>query len=182
MFQDLTEENLRNKEEETLTITLSEVADALDEDLSEDSADNNSNYSGINWDRLKAFQMPYLELKRTLSFVWKHSYHLQNRRTKQIYFKCIYYYKHSISGGRFNITNATTAAKRHLKKNKAGHRYNKYGKINFKVKRRKIIIVERLQGTYRISQAVANELIGSFSSERFLQAIINQITVNNYSL
>ena len=144
MSQDLTKENLRNKEEETPIITFSKVADALDEDLSEDSADNNSNYSGINWDQLKAFQMLYLELKRTLSFIWKHGYHLQNRRTKRIYFKCIYCYKHSISGGRFNITNVIIAAKRHLKKNKVGHGYNKYGKIDFKAKRRKIIIVERL--------------------------------------
>ena len=144
MSQDLTKENLHNEEEETPTIALSKVADASDKDLSKDSANDNSNYSGINWDQLKAFQMPYLELKRTPSFVWKHSYHLQNQQTKQIYFECIYCYKHSILGGQFNITDVTTAAKWHFKKNKAGHGYNKYGKIDFEAKRRKMTIVERL--------------------------------------
>ena len=48
--QDLIEKNLRNKEEETLIIALSEVTNALDKDLSKDLANNNSNYSGINQD------------------------------------------------------------------------------------------------------------------------------------
>ena len=55
MSQDLTKKNLHNKEEKTPTITFSKVANTSDEDLSEDSADNNNNYNGINWDRLKAF-------------------------------------------------------------------------------------------------------------------------------
>ena len=42
-------------EEEIQIIALSEVTNALDKDLSKNLANNNSNYSGINWDQLKAF-------------------------------------------------------------------------------------------------------------------------------
>ena len=62
----------------------------------------------------------------------------------------MYYYQHSILGGRFNITIAISTSKRYLIENKIGYRYNKYGKIIFKTKKRKAIVLELLYNRYVI--------------------------------
>ncbi|OCK90067.1 uncharacterized protein K441DRAFT_581175, partial [Cenococcum geophilum 1.58] len=64
---------------------------------------------------------------------------------------CAYYYQHSILSGRFNITIAISASKRHLIENKIGYGYNKYGEIIFKIKKRKVIVLELLYNRYIIS-------------------------------
>ena len=122
MPQDLTEENLNAiaEPEPTLTITLSEDVAPVDSS-SLDEINDETNYDGIDWNQLKAYQRPYKALERNPSFIYKYGYRLQHRVNKRIYWECAYYHQHSIPGGRFNITTATSAAKRHLAENKTGH-------------------------------------------------------------
>ena len=54
-------------------------------------------------------------------------------------------------GSRFNITIAISTSKRYLIENKIGYKYNKYGEIIFKIKKRKAIVLELLYDRYIIS-------------------------------
>jgi len=72
----LTEANLAAGFKPTLIITLSEAV-AIDDPTSEtDELDDEFNYDGINWDRLKSFQKPFKSIKRTPSFVYGHGYRI----------------------------------------------------------------------------------------------------------
>lgn len=181
MPQDLTEANLNATAEPTPTVTPSEDV-APDDSSSTDEINDETNYDGIDWDRLKAYQRPYKALERNPSFIYKYGYRLQHRVSKRIYWECAYCHQRSIPGGRFDITTATSASKRHLAENKTGHGYDKHGEITFETKKRKATVLELLHDRHTISQGLANDFIGGFNAKRFKQSVIEWITANNHPL
>lgn len=181
MSQDLTEANLNAISEPTPTITPSKVVETND-DSAADEINDETNYDGIDWERLKAFQRPFKALERNPSFIYKHGYRLQHRYNKRMFWECAYCHQHSISGGRFDITTATSAAKRHLAENKAGHGYDKRGAITFETRKRKASVLELLQEKHSVSQKLANDFIDRFDAKDFKQAVIDWITANNHPL
>ena len=76
MPHDLTEANLNAIATPTPTITLSEaVAPDASPSLSDD--DNfETNYDGIDWERLGRYQKPFRALERNASFIYKYRYWL----------------------------------------------------------------------------------------------------------
>src|SRR5438552_18315993 len=117
MSQDLTEANLNAASEPTPTITLSEVITPDNNSSSIDEINDETNYDGIDWEQLKAFQRPFKALERNPSFIYKHGYRLQHHVNRKIYWEYAYCNQHFILGGLFDITAATSAAKRYLAEN-----------------------------------------------------------------
>ena len=176
MAQDLTDANVSAIAAENLpapTIPPSEVT-VPDEPTDDDNVDN---YDGIDWKRLPDLQKPHHSLKRTPSFIYKYGYRCQNRvKLEQIIFICKYCHQHKIidcgGPGRYDISNANTAAQTHLAKNTPGHGYDKNGKITSK--KRGQTVLEHLQtlGQY-VSQEATNAIINGFNASIFKQAAIN---------
>lgn len=181
MPQDLTEANLNAIATPTPTITLSEAVTPDASPPPSDNTDFERNYDGINWGRLDQYQKPFRILERNASFIYQYGYRLQHRTSKRLFWECKYCHQHVIPGGRFNITSATSSASQHLAEEREGHSYNKQGVIEF-TKKRKATILKVLNGKHRISQGLANDLIGGFNKKAFQQAIIKWITDNNHPL
>ena len=181
MPHDLTEANLNAIATPTPTITLSEAV-APDASPSPSDDDNfETNYDGIDWQRLGRYQKPFKALERNPSFIYKYGYRLQHRTTKRLYWECKYCHQHAQPGGRFDITSATSSASRHLAEERKGHGYNKHGIIEFD-KKRKATVLEVLSKKHMISQGLTNDLIGGFNKTTFQQAVIEWITNNNHPL
>ena len=128
--------------------TISLLEDAAPDQLTDD--DNVDNYDGIDWKRLPDLQKPHHSLKRTPSFIYKYGYRCQSRvKLEQIIFICKYCHQHKIldcgGPGRYDISNANTAAQTHLAKNTPGHGYDKNGKITSK--KRGQTILKHLQAS-----------------------------------
>jgi len=81
---------------------------------------------------------------------------------------------HHISTSLYQTTFATSSAINHLKKDTIGHGYTKEGPIiaaQSIAKKQKLI--EMLQSSHNVPQAIANDIIGSFNIKKFRNAVIN---------
>ena len=129
---DLTEESLSTFAADTPSSTASEVAEPDDASPQPDTIEEEDDYTGIDWDRLKGFQQPYQGLRRTPSFIWKHGYRIQRRNPpRDVYWQCGYCHQHRIKGGLCQTSKATSSAKSHLKKDNLGYQINKDSVINY---------------------------------------------------
>ena len=184
MMSDLTEANLHAIATPTSTIALSvapSVSSALPE--ADNIPDDSTYYGGINFLRLPGYIKPSSELQNRPSWVWKYGYRIQHQQTKQEYFLCRYCHTHQISGGLYQTTTATRGAINHLKKPLVGHGITKEGPIiaaQSMAKKRKLI--EMLQASHNIPQALANDIIGSFNIKKFKNAVISWIADSNQPL
>src|SRR5438876_1152773 len=112
---DFTEANIAVGAEPALTIPLSVVGNIDDSTLERDLYEHAKNYDSIDWKRLPDYQIPFEELVRNPSFIWKHGYRIQKRSSdKKVYFLCAYCHQHLRKGGLFETEKATSSAKTHL--------------------------------------------------------------------
>ena len=83
------------------------------------------NYDGIDWSRLKRYQLPLTTHKYRKSWVYRHGYRVAWRSNPAcIFWVCHYCYHHKatdIGRGIFNTTGSISAAARHLADKKPGH-------------------------------------------------------------
>jgi hypothetical protein len=185
--QNLTSTGISTMATENLSVSSILLLDVAKVTVPDELADED-NYDGIDWKRLPNLQKPHHSLKRTPSFIYKYGYRCQSRiKLEQIIFICKYCHQHKIldygGPGRYDISNANTAAQTHLAKNTPGHGYDKNGKITFESRKRKQTVLEQLQasGQY-VSQEAANAIISGFNASTFKQAAIDWLTENNHLL
>ena len=86
-------------------------------------------------------------------------------------------------GGLYQTTTATSSAINYLKKPLVGHGITKEGPTimaQSMAKKRKLI--EMLQASHDVPQAIANDIIGSFNMKKFRNAVISWIADSNQPL
>jgi hypothetical protein len=142
------------------------------------------NYDEVDWKRLPDLQKLSHTSTRNSSWIYKYGYRCQSRKNPdQTIWVCHYCHQHKIidSGGkgRYNVTNATSAAAAHLKQRIRGHGYDEKGKIVVPTTRGgQLSVIQSLQ--FRgvdVPQEVANEIEG-FNGQAFRDTAVNWIHPN----
>jgi hypothetical protein len=140
-------------------------------------------YDGLDWSRLKKYQLPLIIYKYKKSWVYRYGYRVALRSClSRISWVCHYCYKRKfmdIGRGVFYTTSSISAASRHLAEEKPSHNIVAPGKTP---KAQLLGVYGSLMaGKLRVSQAVANEL-SSFNVQLFRQAAVEWLIANNYPL
>ena len=77
---------------------------------------DDSQYEGIDWQRLLKFFKPPYEPKRTVqSWVWRYGYRIYHPKQRKQYWLCRHCHTHRAPGGLYTASDATSAIQRHLK-------------------------------------------------------------------
>ena len=152
-----------------------EEAEAFDADLMD-------KYDGIDWSRLKKYQLPLKSYKYKKSWVYRHGYRVAARSDpSRIHWVCHYCHHHRFIGrGVYHTTSSISAAKRHLEEDKPGHNIFKPGTTP-KAKPESTIHDALMAGGKPVSQALANKL-SSFNIHRFRLAAVEWLIENNHPL
>lgn len=183
----LTATNLNFFHEDTRILALSEAGSASEAEEDAHDIIDDDNYEGIDWSRLPESQKPFKSLRRINSFIWQHGYRIQERIAsktgeKKVYWECKYCHDHRISKGRFESTQSTSGAVRHLAIDKPGHCLSEAGPIEFSHQRHRKSVLELIQAKHEVSQEAANKIISIYSAAGFKQAVLDWITLNNHPL
>jgi hypothetical protein len=170
---------------EHATAAASRVAeDEEDEEFEAFDAHLMDNYDGIDWSRLRRYQLPLTTHKFRKSWVYRHGYRVALRRNPAcIFWVCHYCYQHKATDtgrGIFNTTASISAAARHLADEKPGHSILAPGKT-LKLKLESSVYSALMAGKLPVSQAVANQLSG-FNNQRFRLAAVAWLIDNNHPL
>jgi hypothetical protein len=142
-------------------------------------------YEGLDWKRVPYLQTPAYEARRSYkSWVFSYGWRVWHRKRQALFWLCKYCHQHQLPGGLYKVELSTSAIGRHLEQQKAGHGYNKDGKIEAQNFQNHTSILAHMQQSQKlkISQDVANALAQSFSRDDFLQAVENWVVATNQSL
>jgi hypothetical protein len=153
-----------------------------DEEVEAFDADLMDKYDGIDWSRLKKYQLPLKSYKYKKSWVYRHGYRVAARSNPScIHWVCHYCHHHRFVGcGVYHTTSSISAAKRHLEEDKPGHNIFKPGTTP-KAKPESTIHNALMAGGKPVLQAVANKL-SSFNIHRFRLAAVGWLIENNHPL
>jgi hypothetical protein len=173
---------------EHATAAASEAPEALeaedDVDIEAFDAHLMDNHDGLDWSRLKKFQLPVTTYKYKKSWVYHHGYRVALRSNpRRIYWVCHYCYHHKftdIGRGIYYTTGAISATLRHLAENKIGHNIVAPGKTAISTPAAGVYSA-LLAGKLPVSQAVANQLSG-FNIQSFRLAAVGWLIENNHPL
>lgn len=166
------------------TVASDDNEEPADDDLDERFADD---FNGICWDRLPEFMKPLRTQKHRKSWIYRHGYRVALRRAPdRLFFICRYCHQHKIietgGGGKYDVTDSTSTAARHLEQARRGHGYQRDGS------RRKprpgagqTTLRSMIGDGVGVSQEVANAM-GNFNVQGFRLAVITWLVDNNQPL
>ena len=162
------------KDSEHATAAASEAPnEESEEEIEAFDAHLMDNHDGIDWNRLKKFQLPLSTYKYKKSWVYQHGYRVASRsdlaRISWVCHICFRSKATDFGRGIFHTTSSISAAEHHLANEKVGHGIVAPGKTP--KMRLESSVYSALQAGKPLAQAVANQLSG-FNIQQFRLAAV----------
>jgi hypothetical protein len=149
-------------------------------------------FEGLDWKRVP--QLERRQLEQTAcggprSWVYRHGWPVWHTKFKKNYWLCRYCHQHRMPGAAYDVQSSTSSTAAHLQKPVKGHSVGPNGAIHVKscegnisgAVARSAVFKMRSKGI-EVTQDVANELAGGFSTRQFQEALKDWVAADNQSL
>lgn len=147
----------------------------------EDGGEDKDHFEGVVWERLSRFAKPVKRPTGRKSWIYDHGYRVVKRSDpKSVWFVCKYCHIHkAFGGGLYDVTKATTAAVKHLKRPVTGHGFSSDRDVKSAViAHGQLSLQQAINGGIKFSQHATNAL-GYFNVQQFRLAFVLWIVDNN---